>query len=297
MNTRYWYDTAEAAPNSTEMLFYALLLIVYNEGHVRALNEWATKVKAKKSAAEEQRHDWQPKVDWGSFDKVSKLFDPMGAAFKGVRGSDNLATIAAAMKLWDGEGRTDELDALNLSHYFHRDIHTVRKTRSKRDGPPRWRSWSIVHMAEFVLKHGVALRKALRLDDMEVEEVPTAHARAMAAEARIIELDSENKKMLAKAKDARRKANERKAEQKASAQARRREQRKAAAAAVKQQVAAQLEKKLEPAKKRLEAEAEADKEKRRCRHRETRTLQRPGAGAEGGGGDAAAHRGGHLGLG
>ena len=93
-----------------------------------------------KEEAVKFKEDWQPSPSWGKFNNVSKLFDPMAAAFKIVRAFDDLSVIAATMKPWDGVGRSDELQALDLSHYFHRDLHAKRKSKAKRDGPPRWRS-------------------------------------------------------------------------------------------------------------------------------------------------------------
>ena len=130
--------------------------------------------------------------------------------YEGVRDADNLTTIAAAMQYWDGAGRFEGLKGDDLSNYFKRSLKGTSKSKKKpNEGPPRWRSYSIVKVADLVLKHGVALRKALRLDDMEVDEVPTAYERAVAAKARVTELESEKSKklaaMLAKAVDAKRK--------------------------------------------------------------------------------------------
>ena len=100
------------------------------------------------------------------------------------------------------------------SYVFRKYLAPSGNPKKKNDGPPRWRSWSIVRIAAIVLKHGSALRKALRLDGMAPEHVPTVRERAIAAEACVSELASENASLhalLAKCKDAKRKADERKA--------------------------------------------------------------------------------------
>ena len=81
--------------------------------------------------------------------------------------------------------------------------------RKPNDGPPRWRTWAIVDIAAFILKHGTAMRKALKLDGMAPDEVPTLHERLVEAEAGVSALNKENeqlKKDLSKKTDAHRKA-------------------------------------------------------------------------------------------
>ena len=80
----------------------------------------------------------------------------MESAFKNVRDCNRLPAIAAAMRLWDGVGRHDDLDG-RLINYFKRKRCAPGKSK-KRDGPQRWRSWSIVYVAELIHKQGVALR-------------------------------------------------------------------------------------------------------------------------------------------
>ena len=132
----HWFKTIESAPNSTEVLFYAMQLCVHNEGTIHQLEAWARSVTKERKAAIDEGRDWQPSPAWGKNNGVSKLFEPMAAAFKGVRGKEDLGKIAAAMKIWDGDGRHDELNALALSHYCHRDLRAVRKIKAKKAGHP-----------------------------------------------------------------------------------------------------------------------------------------------------------------
>ena len=262
-----WYEPGIAEPNASEMLFYVLLLLV-NAESVVSLNEWATNVVKERSEAEAAGARWKPNSwAWSTNNKVSTLFWPMEKAFKSIRDVPSLEILAAVMRSWDGPGGCDEdVYGKHLSNYMHRNLVAPSgNPRKPKDGPPRWRTYMIVHVAGLVLKYGVALRKALHLDGMEPEEVPTIRQRAVAAEARVTELESEQGELvllLAKAADAKRKAAERKAEQKESEKSRRKARVRAEAAKRKQQVAATVDKKLPAIKRRLEEAAEADKAKR-----------------------------------
>lgn len=179
------------APNKSEMLFHAMLLCC-NAESVKELDKWAGKVVLERSAAEAQQHRWKPSEAWPTANRVSLLFKPMELAFTGVRELERLKVVAAAMRFWDGDGRDDNMLGSHLVNYMHRKLLGVSGNAKKpNNGPPRWRTWCIVKVAAIILTHGVALRKALRLDGMEVDEVPTAHDRALAAEARVAKLESE----------------------------------------------------------------------------------------------------------
>ena len=216
---------ARASPTKGERLFYSFLLCT-NAGSVGELDAWARKVKLQQSSAEELRASWTPpESEWPLWQRSSTLFHPMESAFTCVRDFHRLNIIAAAMRLWDGPGRIDELNGTRLQNYFKRERRAPSKS-VKKPGPLRHKSWSIVHVAAFVLKHGVALRKALTLDGMEPDEVPTAYERATAAEARLTELESELSELaelFKKAKDAKRKADAYKAEAKEKAKAKARQ--------------------------------------------------------------------------
>jgi hypothetical protein len=139
-----WFSTIYFEPNEMEVLFYAFLLCTHAE-NVSDLKTWAKKVHAYKESAETVEACWQPpKADWSTKNGVSGLYERMEAAFKGVRNLDVLNNISAAMRLWDGPGRADELDGKMLSNYLHRDLRACGTSTKKPKGPPRWRSWSIV---------------------------------------------------------------------------------------------------------------------------------------------------------
>ena len=99
------------------------------------------------------------------------------------------------------------MDAQRIKDYFKSKPVGMRPDK-KTKGPPRWRTWSIVLVAETVRKHGVTLRKLLGLD-MSMEAVPTAAAVIAARDATIAELaddKAELKAELTKEKDKLRKA-------------------------------------------------------------------------------------------
>ncbi|MDC0525800.1 hypothetical protein OAO87_02280, partial [bacterium] len=272
-----WYLTKPGEPNEMEVLFHACINCVHADS-VADLQTWAKQVHSHLADAEALEARWQPPVaEWPLRNGVSTAFDRMEGAWTGVRNEETLDTVAAAMRLWDGPGRVDGLTGKRLSNYMHRGLLATSKSpKKKKNGPPRWRSWMIVYVAELIHKHGVALRKALKLDGMEVDEVPTAHERALAAEARVAELELDLgglSKQLKKAADAQRKAKERKGEQTAARREAAKKKTKVDAGRVKQRVEAakakmeakveeKAKRKLEAAEAALEARAEDDVAKR-----------------------------------
>lgn len=214
------------------------------------------------------RAAWEPRYVWGDKNGTSKLYTPVIQAFHETMWSnEDLDKIGLVIQGWDGEGQFDNLTSVQLKDYIKSKPASFGKT-SKRPGPPRFRSWQIVHAATIVLKQGAAIRKLLKLD-VEDLTVPTLHARAVAAEARVAELEVERdglKALIDKAVDAKRKANERKAEQQAKAAERANAKKAKAKAEQRQQVARQVEKQVEKqvaaTKRHAEAAIEASDAKR-----------------------------------
>ena len=266
----HWYDPQPAEPNEHEILFEAFLLCM-NAPSVADLQAWAKKVASYSCDVAVHGVQWRPPMaDWPIVRKVSTLFDPINSAMNDVRDAPRLAIIAAAMRLWDGVGRHDYLNADYLCNYFKRNLHARGWNKKKKnDGPPRHRSYSIVYVAELVHRHGVALRKALALDGMEVDEVPTAHERAVAAEARVAELDLDLDALgtkLKKAANAARMAKERKALVVEKRREAARKKQAADAVRVKKQVEAATAKLETRTRARLEAELEARYEHDNIKH-------------------------------
>ena len=111
----HWFETGEVDPNDYEMLFFALL-VIFSVESVAALDEWAKQVLLEKTNAEEQRAAWKAPVDgWGKTGRASKLCDRMHDAYVNTSWSDEqLDTIGAAMRLWNGVGGHDKLWATQL---------------------------------------------------------------------------------------------------------------------------------------------------------------------------------------
>ena len=182
----HWFDTNDQDANAHEVLFFALL-IVSCAASVASLNEWAKKVLLEKSAAETGGAAWKaPTEGWGKIGKLSKLFAPLDDAYLNTSWSDyDLDTIGAAMRFWDGAGRHDKITHVQLR--THLSLGRDKKLRAARrdkktEGALRWRSWTIVRVAELVYgRSGVALRKALKMDGMEPADVPTYAPRLPAA--------------------------------------------------------------------------------------------------------------------
>ena len=168
------------------------------------------KVSNERERALELRCAWKPLVDgtngFGTKNGSSLLFEPLQKAYTGkVWPKPLLHEIGMVMQLWDGPGSFDgRLDGQFLSTYLSRlkkkELKAV-KVVSKDTPPVRWRSWTVVYVADLILKHGVALRRLLGLDEMP-EVVPTKEERLVEAAARITELEAQ----LAEARTARDKA-------------------------------------------------------------------------------------------
>lgn len=249
--------------NESEMLFLAFLLAAGSES-AADLHDYAKDVVATEEHALELKQDWKLSDSWKSIKGTAHIFDRVTMLYNSSWSGDELDTIGAAMRLWDGAGRHDDLAQVQL--YAHIKQYNTGKLLSaavsKKTAPPRrWRAWPIVKVAQFVKRNGAALRKALGLDGMEPEEVPTSHEKLAVSEALVAELKvtvtqqttllEEQERVGSKLRDAFRKNQERnakKAEERAAAV-------KAAKAAVRQQMQEQLRQRIAEAKERATAKA------------------------------------------
>ena len=177
-----WFESGPADANATEILFFAFLLVASSTSAAE-LDKWATKVIAEQQIAEQHRAAWRaPAEGWGTFNKVSKLFEPMRVAYTATTWGDaELNWIGAAMQLWDGPGQFDGLRSSQLRNHLRKDNVPLGIALKKKDKVPRWRAWSIVRVAELVKRHAVEMRKILKLD-IDPERVPTSHERIAIAE-------------------------------------------------------------------------------------------------------------------
>ena len=168
----HWHETGKSEPNEHELLFFAFLLLKAAT-RVSDTYAWAKKVVKHADRAKAERSQWKPlKEEWPSHNKVSTLWRSLEDAYHNVRDNDSLAVIAATMRIWDGAGRHDHLEAEHLRQHFKRDLHGVRRT--SRDGkmPTRGCTWSVVYVAEMIHCHGPALRRALKQRGRERVRAP-----------------------------------------------------------------------------------------------------------------------------
>ena len=268
----YFFERGKDDANATEVLLWAILTIYAGHCSASELKMWAKAVLEERRQATELKAAWAPKLTWGWHKNLSKLFSPVMKAFYETSWSnEDLDKVGLVIQAWDGDGAHDNLTSVQLKDYIKAKPPSVGVT-TKRPGPPRFRSWQIVHAAEIVLKHGAAIRRALKLD-IEMEEVPTSHERAAAAEARIIELEEDKVQLgslLTKAQDALRKAAERRAAAKeakaakaAKAKAAAKEKAAKQRADIKARVDARVERQAERVRLKLEAASTADEKKRK----------------------------------
>ena len=184
---KVWFEPHEAHANMTEVLFFAFLLCAHCNS-VEELEAWAKKVVLEKTAAEELQEHWRPLEEkLGGFplsNRASTLFSPMESAYKYPWSEPTLDRIGLAMQAWRGDGQCDGLLASHLrNHTKRKEKDTLLGKRSgKRAGPRRWKTWSIVRVAELVRTRGREMRSLLKLD-LVPEEVPTLAERLAWAEA------------------------------------------------------------------------------------------------------------------
>jgi hypothetical protein len=129
---------------------------------------------------------------------VSDLFDPMRLAYCDTAWSDaELDWIGKAMQLWDGPGQRDDLRATSFRNHMRKDEKLMPRgvgRDNKTKGPPRWRTWSIVLVADLIHTRGPELRRQLKLD-LVPEKVLAAHERVALAEKHSKELEDELKRV------------------------------------------------------------------------------------------------------
>ena len=95
----HWFLRGEAEANSTEMLFFAFM-IVRTATSVSELNIWAEKVVAEAIRAENLKAKWKPLTDgWGKYKgTVCALFKPMDVAYNRTWETDDLDKIGVAIQ-------------------------------------------------------------------------------------------------------------------------------------------------------------------------------------------------------
>ena len=95
------------------------------------------------------------------------------------------------MQLWEGPGQHDNLRSSQLRNHLRKGKQEPSSLAADgKSSVPRWRTWRIIDVAQLVNEHGVAMRRALKLD-VSPDAVLPAHERIAQAEARAVELETE----------------------------------------------------------------------------------------------------------
>ena len=260
-----WFAQGESDPTMTEVLFMALLLVACDLPD-DGLQKWAQQVAADGPRAEALGVAWQPlTIDEhrtrgfeGSKGK-SKLWSPLEYVFmKTVWSNTLLDTIGAGVSLWHGDGCWGNLTHSELRQHLNRSKPRLGVRPNKKDpAPPRWRTWSVVRVADLIDRRFGDLKKAVKLDvataevSSPFERIEAQTARADAAEAQ----RDEARKARDKAQNAYRKAS---LQNKEKTQIKR-DAVKEARAASKRQRDERLAEERVKSQKRLEAAAEKAK--------------------------------------
>ncbi|KAL1528010.1 hypothetical protein AB1Y20_009381 [Prymnesium parvum] len=182
-----WLASGEADAGDTEILWLAMALNFKGFPTVEEQKEWYKKVLLDETRAREQREAWKPLSTgdgaWPLKGKSSTLFEPIERALKCCTWThSDYEKIGTAIQLWDGPGQHDGLGKTQLDSYIHKP--PLGSRLNKKTAPPvRWRTWSVVKVAAMMKEHGVALRRALKLD-VDPLTAPTSWDRIAAAEER-----------------------------------------------------------------------------------------------------------------
>ena len=170
-SSRPWLASGEEEPDDSFVLFECFLLAA-GPLSLSELKEWARHVLADRERAEQLGTAWRPlsieQGGWATTNGVSVLFSPLAYVFREMLWTDELlGRIGEAMQMWNGQGQFDDLDAGALKRA--RYALGARINPKKKGNTPRWRTHSVMKVAEVVRKHITELRGMLR--DGPSEEV------------------------------------------------------------------------------------------------------------------------------
>ena len=173
--SNHWFAPGKAAPNATENLFLALLVLTNtDETADDRLLAWAYDVLRHEPAYEESGllgipSDWRPsrKVN------VPEVYSFICEAYAGSQWTgDRLDTIGACIQQWQLTGRHDGLQHGHLQHYRTgepRGPVVDKKTKP----PPRWKTpQALFGVANLIIGH-LAQMRGLLGQDVAAEAVET----------------------------------------------------------------------------------------------------------------------------
>ena len=187
LQTNSFFCRDEGEPGPSEVLFFALLLIVDAE-RARALGElqkWAAAVLRDRAAAEQAGPAWEPA-------DAAAVFSRLDAAYASTWEGPDLDRIAAAMALWRGDERWEGSRGGLSAHKSAKlkGMRTAAQRSKGRKGPARWHTYSIMRVAHLLHSNYAELRNVLRLDGgMEAEEAPSPYEENAALKLNVGELE------------------------------------------------------------------------------------------------------------
>ena len=262
-----WFDRGEADLGKTETLLEAFMLVMKGFDSAKAGHDWAGKVRQDAAGAVELKSQWKPlEATWGPPKKgTSPLFEPMQRAFGAKWHHAELDSIGIAMQYWRGAGQHDSLRESQFRDYIKAQPIGVRKSQkvSVRDAPPRWRTWSIVHIADLVWRFGKEMRALVKLDE-EPDFVLTSVERIEMLEKRNAQLEEEldaAKQETLRARDAHRHSAKRLKTASVSKTGAVRQVRAEVKAAAKEELKRRLADAAQSLREKVDAEKEAEMDK------------------------------------
>ena len=172
----HWFESF-AEPNETEVLFYAILAIRILGAE--ELGMWASKVLLERSVAEEKQARWQPLPHWGMYGHTSKVFKPLDVAFRSIWTREQLAAMALTIQQWDGPGACARIRGEHLRTYIQRRPQAPKSGKST--ASLRWRSWTVIWVADLIQRCGDSLRRSLEAAEAEIHVETNAKTVAKAA--------------------------------------------------------------------------------------------------------------------
>ena len=139
------------------MLLYAFLLVSDGRYAPDTVNRWAQTVLRERVHAEQLKEAWKPPRcdEWKDYNKVAGIYVFLERALSRRVADADLDTIGEAIQCWQGAGVADGLRKPEISRYINRPPLGPRKDK-KTPAKARWRSWSVVRVAELVANRGDA---------------------------------------------------------------------------------------------------------------------------------------------
>ena len=160
-----WFNTKAGLPTDPEVLFLAAM-VATNGSTAKEQFEWSSQIwRAHKDYQTQGASALGLPANWSSTNKLGEVFEPLRLGYTGATewSSERLGRIADAMKLWEGTGQKDGMDAGWLKS--HRQNVNAKK---------RWRSIDVLFaVAKLLAQEGKHLRRLLKHDE-SVDELPSS---------------------------------------------------------------------------------------------------------------------------